>query len=68
MYMSESVFEDNEVEALCDIIEDIFEEDGKREINRVAIRDRKRVFGDRSYRNIVVPHVLVRRSQRSNFL
>jgi len=27
--MSESVFEDNEVEALCDIIEDIFEEDGK---------------------------------------
>jgi hypothetical protein len=29
MYMSESVFEDNEVEALCDIIEDISEEDGK---------------------------------------
>jgi hypothetical protein len=29
MYMSQSVFEDNEVEELCDIIEEILEEEGK---------------------------------------
>jgi hypothetical protein len=63
-----SDYEVDGVRKFYDIIEEIFEEDGKREINRVAIRDRKRVFGDRSYRNVVVPHVLVRRSHRGNFL
>jgi hypothetical protein len=63
-----SDYEVDGVGKFYDIIEEIFEEDGKREINTVAIGDRKRVFGDRPYRNIVVLHVLVRRSQRGNFL
>ena len=39
------------------ILEEIFEDDGKRETNTVAIGDWKSVFGDKSYRNTVVPHV-----------
>jgi hypothetical protein len=56
------------VEKFYDIIEEVFEEDGKRKTHTVAIGDWKNVFGVKSYRNTVVPHVLVRRSQRGKLL
>jgi hypothetical protein len=50
------------------VIQEIFGDDGKRETSTVAIGDWKSVFGDKSYRNTVVPHVLVRRSQSGKLL
>jgi hypothetical protein len=50
------------------IIEEILEECGKRETSPIATGDWKSVFGNKSYQNIVVPHVLVRRSQTGKSL
>jgi hypothetical protein len=63
-----SDYEEDWVEKIYEILEEIFVEDGKRETNTVAIGGWKSAFGDKSYRNTVVPHVLVRRSQRDKLL
>jgi endonuclease/exonuclease/phosphatase family metal-dependent hydrolase len=56
------------VEELCDIIEEILEEDGKGDTNTIITGDWNSVAGDESYRNIVGPHGLVRKNQRVQML
>ena len=56
--------EDDEVEELCDIIEEILEEDGKGDTDTIKMGDRNNVFGNESYRNIAGPHGLGRRNHR----
>jgi hypothetical protein len=58
--MPTSEHEDEEVEELYDIIEEIFEEDGKGNTNTIIMEDWNSVAGVGSYRNIVGPHGLGR--------
>ena len=60
VYMPTSEHEDDEMEELCDVIEEILEEDGKGDINIIITEDWNSIVGDESYRNIVGPHGLGR--------
>ena len=51
------------MEELCDIIEEILEEDGKGDINTIIMGDCNSVVGGESYRNIVGPHGLGRKNR-----
>ena len=64
VYMPTSEHEDDEVEELCDIIEEILEEDAKGDTNTIIMGDWNSVVGDESYRNIVGPHGLGRKNHR----
>ena len=63
-YVPTSGHEDDEVEELCNIIEEILVEDGKGDTNTIIMGDWNNVVGDESYRNIVRPHGLGRRNHR----
>jgi exonuclease III len=52
-YMPTSEYEDDEVEELCDIIEDILEEDGKGATNTIIMGDWNSVVGDKAHDNTV---------------
>jgi len=67
-YMPTSEHEDHEVEELYDTIEEILEEDGKGETNTIIMGDWNSVVGDGSYRIIVGPHGLGRKSHRGQML
>ena len=60
--------EDDEMEALCDIIKEILEENGKGDTNTILIGDWNSVVVDESYRNIVGPHGLGRKNHRGQML
>jgi hypothetical protein len=67
LYIPTSDHED-EVEELCDIIEEIFEKDRKGETNTILMGEWNSVVGDESYRNIVGPHGLGRKNRRDQML
>jgi hypothetical protein len=47
----------------CNVSEQILEEDGKGETNTIIMGEWNSEVGDKSYKNIVRPHVLQRRNQ-----
>jgi hypothetical protein len=49
---------------LCDIIEEIIEEDGEGETSTIIMGEWNSVVGVKSYRNIIGPRGLRRRNQR----
>ena len=63
-----SEYEDDEVEKLCDTIEEILEEDGKGDTNNIILGEWNSIVGDESYQNIVGSHGLGRRNHRSQML
>jgi hypothetical protein len=65
--MPTSEYED-EVEVLCDIIEDILEEDGKGETNTIIMGDWNSLVGYKAHHYIVEPYELGRRNQRGQML
>jgi len=68
VYMSTSEYEDDEVEKLCDIIEEILEEDGKDDTDSIILGDWNSVVGEEPYKNIVGSHGLGRRNHRGQML
>ena len=66
VYMPTSEHEDDEVEELCDINEEILQEDGNGDTNTIIMEDWNSVVGNESYRNIVGSHGLGRKTQRPN--
>ena len=68
LYMPTSEHEDDEVEELCDVTEEILEENGKGDTNTIIMGDWNSVVGEESYRNIVGPHGLGRRNHRGQML
>jgi hypothetical protein len=66
--MPTSEYEDDEVEELYDITEEILEGDGKCDTITIIMGDWNSVVGDESYKNIVGPHDLGRKNQRSQML
>ena len=68
VYMSTSEHENDEVEEICDIIEEILEEDEKGDTNTILMGRWNSVVGDESYRNIVGPHCLGRKNHRFQML
>jgi len=68
VYMPTSEHEDDEVEELCDIIEEILEEDGKGDTNIIIMGDWNSAVGDESYRNIVGSHGLGRKNHTGQML
>jgi len=63
VYMPTSEHEDDEVEELCDMIEEMLEEDGMGDTKTVIIEGWNSVVGDESYRNIAGPHGLRRKNR-----
>jgi hypothetical protein len=51
--MPASEYEDDEVEELCDTIEEILEEDGKCDNNTIIMGDRNSVVGGKAHHNIL---------------
>lgn len=68
MYIWKTEYEDDKLEELYNIIKEILEEDRWGETNTTMMEDWESVVGCESYRNIVVPHALERRSQRVQML
>jgi hypothetical protein len=63
-----SDYEDEELEELCDRIEDMLEEDGKGDTNTIIMGDWNSVVGDKSNGNICGPHGLGNRNKRGQML
>jgi hypothetical protein len=66
--MPTSEYEDDEVEELCNVIEEILEEDGKGKTNTIIMGDWNSVVGDKAHHNTVGPYGLGRRNQRGQML
>ena len=62
--MLKSEYEDDEVENLYDTLQEILEEDGKRDTNNIILGDWNSVVGDKAYRGIVGSHGLGIRNHR----
>jgi hypothetical protein len=62
------VYENDEVEKLYDASEEILEEDGKGDTNRIILGEWNSVVADEIYRNIVGSHGLGRRNHRGKML
>jgi len=68
VYMPTSEYEGDEVEKLCDTIEEIFEENGKGDTNNIIRGDWNSVVGNELYWNTVGSHGLGRRNHRGQIL
>jgi exonuclease III len=68
VYMPTSDYEDEELEELCDRIEDIMEEDVKGDTNTIIMGDWNSVAGDKSNGNICGPFGLGNRNKRGQML
>ncbi|PNF34252.1 hypothetical protein B7P43_G17273 [Cryptotermes secundus] len=67
VYMPTSEYED-EVEKVYDTIEEILQEDGRRDTNSIILGDWNSIVGDEPYQNIVGSHGLGRRNHRGQML
>ena len=68
VYMPTSEYEDDEVEKFYGTIEEILEEDGKGDTNRIILGDYNSFVGEESYKNIVGSHGIGRRNHRGQML
>jgi exonuclease III len=68
VYMPTLEYEDDKVEELCDIIEEILEEDGKGATNTIIMGDWNSVVGDKAHHTTVGTYGLGRRNQRGQML
>jgi len=66
--MPTSEHEDDEVEELCDINEEILQEDGNGDTNTIIMEDWNSVVGNELHRNIVGLHGLGRKNHRGQML
>jgi hypothetical protein len=66
--MLTSEYEDDKVEELCDVTEEILEEDEKGETNTILMGDWNSVVGEKVHHNIVQPYGLGRRNQSGQML
>jgi hypothetical protein len=56
--MSTSDYKDEEVEEMCDKIEETLEENGKGDTNTIILGDCNSVTGDKSYKNSSLDHMV----------
>ena len=68
VYMPTSEYEDDGVETLYDTTEEILEEDGKDDTNKLIMGGSNSVVGDETYRNIVGSQGLGRRNHRGQMV